>query len=247
MPCGRTSRHSTSPPSCFTRLRTPPRPRPCDQARGSRPMPLSVIVRSMRSFSSWNEMSSWCACAWAMTLLTSSRITRVKADQCTTVRLMSWSNTNDHFSSMCAAVRRCVRSAFHSAAACESLWFDAASPRVSVFRSCKVWRRYSSISGDWALYISVSRRAPMSSCRSCASRNRSSVRPCSTARSKRTARSSCSTMRSVRRASSEVNRRRPRWAKRIITEVAGGLGSTPSAGTGTSMLEPSPATRVRLV
>ena len=46
---GPASRHSASPSSCMTRLHTPPSPRPCDHARGLRPMPLSVIVGSMRS------------------------------------------------------------------------------------------------------------------------------------------------------------------------------------------------------
>ena len=132
----------------------------------------------------------------AMALLTSSRTIRVRADHWTTVSVSSRSAPKAQPSVTSAAVRRCVRSAFHSAAASPSLWPDAARPRVSVFRSFSVWRTYSSISGDGALYISVSSRAPMSSCRSCARRWRSSRRPARRRGRTRRRAPSCSTMRS---------------------------------------------------
>ena len=49
------SRHCTWPPSSFTRLRTPPRPRPCDQPSGDRPMPSSTTCsdNSPRSSRAW--------------------------------------------------------------------------------------------------------------------------------------------------------------------------------------------------
>ena len=75
-------------------------------------------------------------------------------------------------------------SRFHSPAAWVRQCVCAASPRVSVLRSWMVWRMYSSMSGVGAWYISVNRRAPMSSCRSWAMRRRSSPRPCSTASSR---------------------------------------------------------------
>ena len=49
IPLGSASRHSTSPPSCLTRLRTPLSPSPCDQLPGLRPQPLSLTVSSSRS------------------------------------------------------------------------------------------------------------------------------------------------------------------------------------------------------
>ena len=46
MPCGWFSRQLTTPPSSFTRLRTPPSPSPCDHFSGALPLPSSARAQA---------------------------------------------------------------------------------------------------------------------------------------------------------------------------------------------------------
>ena len=188
------SRQCTSPPSCLTRLRTPPSPRPCDQACG---LAADAVVDHRQREAAALEAASTStrvACACAIALLTSSRSTRVSADHCTTLSV-----------DVAVELERPVELAVRGVQALRDVGLPlGGGVRQPVSRARP--GRASASSGPaacggrslpspglGALYISVSSRAPMSSCRSCAMRARSSLRPCSTALSNATARPSCST------------------------------------------------------
>jgi hypothetical protein len=133
------SRHCTLPPSSLTRLRTPPSP-----GRGTRPAGCGPGHRRPHAAASrWLQTAIAPQCAWRAVEQGIAHQLAQHAGQCRPL------HHAQHQVLLVAAVPgqsdlRCAqalaRSAFHSAAACESRCSEAASPRVSVFRSCSVWR-----------------------------------------------------------------------------------------------------------
>ena len=125
------------PPSWRTRLRTPPSPRPCDQ----RPDPAAAVVGDPEIEARHRRLQL--DLDPARPRVSDNVAHELAQDACERrplhdVELPVLSISSAHPSSTLATFSRCVRSAFHSAAASLRLWLPAERPRVSVFSSCSV-------------------------------------------------------------------------------------------------------------